>query len=230
MEKKSIRVILVTVLLTISIATIVLVWYFNTNASYKLPSNRTEIMKENSPYVNYAEEVKFDVEKFPELIDQGLFWTSWDDEKFEFARVAADSKEGAALVDPSKPTVIFVHGMTNVGHLYSDSFEMHTIGEYVASEFGIDKPTVPFVKLWIEAGWNVGIFDYAKFASEFIFYHLIEGKIWGTDSKSGTRFRYYNGEASVTDVSEYALAEHFVAEYSRAMKLLPDSFGTKEIR
>ncbi|MDR0697061.1 MAG: hypothetical protein LBF68_05980 [Christensenellaceae bacterium] len=180
-------------------------------------------------YVDYANLVKFDTDTYPELEDQGLFWAYWNNTTNSHVEVAADSEAGASLIDPAKPTIIMVHGMMTDGHKVKTTFWlMGSIASTGSVEFGLTGG-VSLVKLWLDAGWNVGMFHYNRFASESIVYANIEKKIWSTDTDVGLRFKYPKGSYSES-VSEYCLAEHFAAEYARAVSFLPDSFGNSEIR
>lgn len=186
----------------------------------------TNLYSDNE-YIDYAEEVYFDLEKYPDLTDTGLFWTKWDEETKSIIQIPADSEEGAALIDPNKPTLINVHGMLTDGHYKQETFNLN---KKIANplEFDLDTEDVSMVYLWLREGWNVGNYHYNKFASE-ISPKVIEEKIWSIEGKSGVRYRHENGDYE-SHISEYCLAEHFAADYIRAMNYLPDTMGSKEIR
>lgn len=179
-------------------------------------------------YIDYAEKVFFDKEKYPETEEMGLFWTRWDDEKNEIVQVPADSPEGAALVDPSKPTILNVHGVLLNGYTYQEKYKLNAKIANPA-EFDIDADYVSMNYLWLREGWNVANFHYNRFAAEMSPTN-IEGKIWSTDGEFGMRYQYQDKTYTDNNVSEYCLAEHFAAEYIRAMRLLPESMGGEEIR
>ncbi len=178
-------------------------------------------------YIDYAEEVKFDTEKYPLLENQGLFWLKWDEEAEEYVKVSADTDEGSALVDPSKPTIINIHGMLVDGY-YTE--EMYWVPEELTSEeeLGYSLP-VQYFKFWFDKGYNVGMYSYQKFAAEGGAYHYIEEKMWSTEGKAGIRYRKPDMSFD-EDVSDYCLSEHFAADYIRAMNRLPANFGNAEIR
>ncbi len=202
------------------------------NDSITFAWNKVRVANENMypdnfEYVDYAKEVKFDYDKYPLLKNQGLFWLKWDDELNEYVKVDANTDEGAALVDPNKPTIINIHGMLVEGY-YTE--EMYWLPEDCATseEIGYDMP-VQYFKFWIDKGYNVGMYSYQKFAAEGIAYNAIEEKMWATDGDIG--IRYQKPDTSYDeDVSEYTLTEHFAADYIRAMARLPESFGDQEIR
>ena len=182
---------------------------------------------ENFEYIDYAKEVKFDYEKYPLLKNQGLFWCRWDDEANMIIKVDATTPEGAAIIDPNKPTILNIHGMLVEG--YYDE-EMYWAPETNATEeeLGYEYPVQMF-QFWMDKGYNVGMYSYQKFAAEGTNFFDIEEKMWATDGPRGIRYRKPDMSFD-EDVSEYTLTEHFAADYIRAMALLPDNFGDKEIR
>mgnify|MGYP001026576948 FL=1 len=198
-----------------------------------LTKNRTQeifdaCLSSDKGYIDYAKEVYLDTETYPDMAEMGLFWTKWDEETKTIIQVPADSKEGAALVNPNKPTLINVHGVLLDGYEKQEKFRLNT---KIANpeEFDIDANYVYLNYIWLRAGWNVANYHYNRFASE-INPSLIEAKIWSNEGSRGVRYRHADGSYSANDVTEYSLAEHFAAEYIRAMKLLPSSMGNKEIR
>lgn len=179
-------------------------------------------------YIDYAEKVYFDVDKYPDMEEMGLFWTKWDAETQKIVQVAADSEQGAALVDPNKPTIINVHGVLLDGHYRQEKFNLNSKVD-IPEEFELESDYVPLNYLWIKQGWNVANFHYNRFASENLAVTNIEHKIWSNEGGAGVRYRHQDGTFS-DKISEYCLAEHFAAEYIRAMNLLPKEMGSKEIR
>ncbi len=177
-------------------------------------------------YIDYANDVYLDTDTYPDLEEMGLFWTYWDEDEEKVVQVAADSAEGAELVDPDKPTMINVHGMLGNGHVKQEAFNLN---DKVANpeEFDLETDNVPMNYVWMKEGWNVGNFHYNRFASEMSPTN-IEYKIWTDGGDVGLRSRHSDGKYS--HVTEYSIAEHFAAEYIRAMNLLPDTMGEKEIR
>ncbi len=183
-------------------------------------------------YVDYAEEVYFDVDLYPELADQGLFWNYYDESQEALVEVAADSAAGAALVDTSKPTIIMVHGMITDGYERRDMMilnpEVSNWEEYDID--GNEEYSVAMLRLWLEQGYNVATFHYHKFTAGFIALPTeLEAKIWSTDGTSGVSYNISATE-KVSNASEYCISEHLVAEYLRALTYLPSTFGDNEIR
>ncbi|MDR0854848.1 MAG: hypothetical protein LBN25_00600 [Christensenellaceae bacterium] len=194
-------------------------------------------------YRDYSE-VDFDYEKYPELnpdregagaMGVGLFWQKIVDGRL--VQYSADTPEGAALIDPDKPTYIYVHGMMDNPEGYPGKFNFPAnIGDY--ADFDLESNAFGEQILWEKAGFNYGILKYTQFTSEnpAIAFWNIEPKIWGYDgitstgTSVGNRFRYVGGKFSDLVVGEFGLAEFFAGEYLRALKLLPDTFGSHEIR
>ncbi len=179
-------------------------------------------------YIDYAEKVFFDEEKYPETAEMGLFWTRWDDERNAIVQVPADSAEGAALVNPNKPTILNVHGVLLNGYTYQEQYRLN-VKIANPAEFDIDDDYVSMNYLWLREGWNVANFHYNRFAAEMSPTN-IEGKIWSGEGEYGMRYQRQDKSYTDAEVSEYCLAEHFAAEYVRAMRLLPKNMGEKEIR
>lgn len=243
----SIVILVVFVCVTLSVATVLALnntILANSADSIEYRQNLAQLRPDDGKYVNYAEEVKFDLARDPELKNQGLFWVSFNSQG-KLVEIKADTEAGARIVDPNKPTMILVHGMMTDGHLTT---ERYYIGKYHADwdEFGVDTSTatnLPSVfnmaYLWLHKGWNVAFYHYERFASEPDYWSL-EQKMWTWieeefDEKDNwnmgheTRYRKTNGEV-VNSAIKYGVCEHFVAEYIRAMKLLPESMGENEIR
>ena len=127
---------------------------------------------DNFEYVDYAEEVKFDYDKYPLLENQGLFWLKWDEASNSYIKIDADTAEGASLVDPSKPTIINIHGMLVEGY-YTEEMYWMPEDSTTSEEIGYDMPVQTF-KFWFDKGYNVGMYSYQKFAAEGISYNSID--------------------------------------------------------
>ncbi|HQC55143.1 MAG TPA: hypothetical protein PKX91_05415 [Clostridia bacterium] len=188
-------------------------------------------------YVDYAKEVDWDYEQFPYLNECGLFWYSWDSDTKKLSEDPADSELGASYIDPNKPTVIFIPGMQMDGYLFRNDYSIlkalnpvETLGLTELSS--TDKVYMPY--LWLKQGWNVGMFHWERFSSGEAGALLElppsnEERIWAVDGETRDRHVDPDGEAHF-GATDYCIAEHFAAEYIRAMNLLPDSMGKEEIR
>lgn len=200
--------------------------------------NSDHLYLDGRDYVDYAEVCDYDYDKYPILMEQGLFWHTWNESTQRVVEAPADSALGASYVDPEKPTMIFIHGMEASGYHIRNTYWIPDFLDgrnelNVANEVEEGNP-VSMLYLWLRAGWNVGFFHWERFSSglgtsfgESPINN--EERIWATDGKSGTRFVSTDGKGYF-DGTEYCVAEHFVAEYIRAMRLLPDTMGDQEIR
>lgn len=210
--------------LTLFIYCMILLLCTSCKNNEKTPTN---LFSDNG-YIDYAKEVYFDKEENPDLAEIGLFWTRWDEQSQSIIQVPADSEEGAALIDSNKPTIINVHGVLVDGYKKQEKFYLN---KKVANpaEFDLNTTDVSMIYLWLRAGWNVGNFHYNRFVAE-LDPATIEYKIWTAKSEHGMYYRHPNKKKSANDISNYCLAEHFAADYIRAMQLLPEKMGQKEIR
>ncbi len=205
--------------------------------------NLAQLRPDNDAYIDYAKEVKFDLDRDPELVNQGLFWVQFDEDG-NFIKTKADTKEAADVVDTDKPTIVLIHGMKRDGNVKLEDYD---ILKYHLDwdKFGIDSsssdlpPYFNMAYLWWKKGWNVAFYQCERFvtASE---YWSLEQKMWTWveheedengvyNNGFGTSYIKTNGD-EVRDAIKYGVSEHFVAEYIRAMKMLPESMGNKEIR
>jgi hypothetical protein len=201
--------------------------------SYKVAADN---LYSDNGYIDYAKNVViptsiYDAEQnktFTDAQEMGLFWTGYDQQTGNMIQIAADTEEGAALVHPDKPTLILVHGMMSDGYYNREGF--YVSKKIAKNEFGIDTENDSLARIWHNAGWNVGIFHYERWASEDLIMYYIESKIWATDGKDvGIRYRHLDN-TTTDNWTDYCMAEHFAAEYIRAMKLLPAEMGRQEIR
>lgn len=183
-------------------------------------------------YPDYKNDVYLDKGDDPDLNELGLFWCR-EVSPGVVEMVPADTEEGAGIVDTSKPTVINVHGMMNDGHYRIEDYVFNTeIGS--SEEFGYSEEEVPYDTLqtlwmWLDRGWNVGVYNWHRFTSEGMNFAIIEAKVWSTDGSGNTRWCSSDGEYHDNPI-EYSVAELFVGDYLRAVDLLPDDFGKEEIR
>lgn len=182
---------------------------------------------DNYEYIDYAAEVRLDREKYPFLERDGMFWCRWNPVTCEVENVSAETAEGASLVDPSKPTLINVHGMQTNGYEYVEEYWFPSTKYGTEEELGYTFD-VQMTKFWLDKGYNVGIYNYISFASELGPWD-IEGKIWATDGPVGMRYQEAD-QSYVNDVCDYCVGELFAADYIRAVNMLPDDFGKEEIR
>lgn len=98
----------VTILLTLSLAACMVVTAAACGNNDNPPA--PDDNKSEYDFIDYAEKVYLNTEKYPELEDQGLFVLGYDEGKGVFD-VRASSAEGAAMVDPkNRPSFWFTAG------------------------------------------------------------------------------------------------------------------------
>lgn len=229
----------VTILLTLSLAAcmVVMAAACGNNDNPPAPDDN----KSEYDFIDYAEKVYLNTEKYPELEDQGLFVLGYDEGKGVFD-VRASSAEGAAMVDPKKPTVILVHGWLgsdfkeDIGYAPQKikpflHYKMDNIPGYEGKEI---------TEALIGAGYNVMMFEYNRFAV----HDIVSNEAWiyigGTEKYPYVYMSDYDeggGEAFCkgatyrdNDICAYSLSQFFAAEYIRMVKAVGDDFGTAETR
>ena len=136
----------------------------------------------------------------------GIYWFGKND-----ANLLAIPGEPNPHYDPSKATILFVHGWkpdqayTHRTMLWE--FEDAESGEMVALDLAAS---------WIDVGWNVGIFDWGPFADEeFVF--DAEAKIWTTEGGKGMRWRDEDGNYRTEHAPGISAGELFYESYVQAM-------------
>lgn len=119
-------------------------------------------------------------------LDIGIYWYSKPLGKFGHARrglgcrARRDGKAIAGYYDPSKPTLIFVHGW-QMGYInWGNTLQ----GNINRSSFWSDPMQRNVAKPWLTDGWNVGIFQWTQLADDettlFVPYNS-QAKIWTTN-------------------------------------------------
>ena len=168
------------------------------------------------------EKAFFDLEKHPDLADNGLFWIGYNNESDRLFRVSSDDvttvkSYGLSLYDPQKPTIINVHGIQLDSYYYDkDQYDGSLYGIYNADAdmldaeaFGYQSDSVNLLKLFLDNGFNVMTFDYYRFADEPIGETIpdgeenkgfgvssnkaIEAKCWSTAGVQKMRYRKKDG-------------------------------------
>ena len=181
-------------------------------------------------YRDYAS-LDFDYSYHTALSDQGLFW-AYVDEAGNPGMTACRDHEAVddlianGIIDPGKPTIVFIHGiqmgsynrnvyLTEAAITSTDVLSPNDplYAEYVEDEFG----TVQTNTLYYKNGYNVLCFAYNRFADEgaieknpdgtdrdiiYAANRTIESKVWTLDGVGGIRYRLPNGLYSDgTDIS-----------------------------
>ena len=106
-------------------------------------------------------------------VDVGLHWFGHDNhcEKMVWAE-AEDAGPGQRCFDPSKPSVIYVHGFARrtTARRFRETFNW-ALND---AAYGLD---VNAADAWLDAGWNIGIFYWNTLADEEMPQDT-ESKIW----------------------------------------------------
>jgi len=169
--KKTIYIILITLLFVASLSTMV------SCTPYKVPMPLVD---------DYIETYTLTVDdlNLPPIAksDMGLFCYNVKTDRFE-------NCDGKTTFDPSKPTVVYTHGMGS-GHL-------SIFLDDELSDLGINPNSEPF---WIDAGYNFLAFDWGPYSDELDPWQ-IQTKIWGTNGQGDMRYRVK--DVLYTDSKEY---------------------------
>lgn len=145
----------------------------------------------------------FDDSVFSNL-DYGLYWAGADN---EFEKAGLHTQDGSSYYDPTKPTLIYIHGWKadTVENLQRDNFYNTDNG----------RPDVDFAQLWRSYGFNIGILYWNQFADEDEVKNA-ESKIWSADANKGIRWLDSDGQYHENDVDQ-PVAELLLSNYLQAM-------------
>ncbi|RZA11873.1 MAG: hypothetical protein EOP10_32330, partial [Proteobacteria bacterium] len=139
-----------------------------------------------------------------DALDYGIYWFG----KGEMAQKAS-SKTTSTFYDPTKPTMIYIHGWQAGSHLFK---KRATFNYSKADPF--EGPKVDAADAWIDAGWNIGIFYWNQFGDETKVKDA-EDKVW--EDKSVT-WQNCAGKALTTGVPKGSVADLLFSNYSEVMK------------
>lgn len=153
-------------------------------------------------------------EYHPAPPDTGIYWFKTDEDK-----VKATSNPGIDYFDPSKPTLIFVHGKQNEEKVANGFYERFDYQNHDCengfTKYENDVP-VDLVEVWrnkssadYPKGWNVGAFYWREYAA--LSYKEAERAIWNSDGIGGNK----------------AVSDMLVDEYKYIMR---NGYGHQEIR
>ncbi len=139
-------------------------------------------------------------------LDYGLYWFGNGNVSQKFVKGAQNP-----YYDPSKPTVIYVHGWQK-DSVPSQKRETFNYKKNDAT-YGID---VNAADAWIKAGWNIGIFYWDQFADEtdVVF---AEAKIWSVNGPKGMQWRKKDGTYSTAGNFTKSVGELFYDTYVEAL-------------
>jgi uncharacterized protein YjdB len=142
--------------------------------------------------------------------EYGLYWFGKDD-----ANTLALPGEENPYYDPDRPTIIYVHGWKpNQG--YSHRTMVWKFEDDSGQEQAVD-----LAAAWVDAGWNVGVFDWGPFADEPIVTDA-EAKIWTTEGGEGMRWRDREGEYRTDHSVDIPISQLF---YGALVQALADFHG-----
>lgn len=163
-------------------------------------------------------EITFPSSVFQNL-DTGLYWFGYND--------AEKAQPGQANVnfDPTKKTVIYIHGWQN-GSSQNQSRETLHRG-------GSGGPNEDLSWYWLDRGWNVGILYWNQLADEGDVKHA-EAKIHTTNGPQGMRWRRTNGSynnngptESVTDILYSSLVSGLQGFSGSELRITGHSLGNQ---
>jgi len=153
----------------------------------------------------------------PNTLSYGLYWFGLNNVNQKFV-----PGEDNPYFDPSKPTIIFVHGwQPGISASYPPNFT------YRYTE-GIFPRQVNTANAWVQAGWNVGIFYWNQFSDEPLVTDA-EAKIWTPNGPKGMRWRRGDGSYAPAPPDTPSAGELFARTYIAAMTEHPYTGGNIRI-
>ncbi|SHJ28327.1 Ig-like domain (group 2) [Clostridium cavendishii DSM 21758] len=187
------------ILRTISlIITLVLFCTFNTNIVYAQENEEYYKKSINQKCINLDwAKLSWDDLDWSKL-DYGIYWYGMGNKPYKFI-----PNQVNPAFDPSKPTIIYVHGWQPDYSIIKHRESFYFYGKNSADE-------------WIKNGWNVGVFYWNQFSDE-INVEDAEAKIWTINSDKGMRWRKGDGTYDSSNVIRKNAAELFYDEYVKAL-------------
>jgi len=134
--------------------------------------------------------------------EYGIYWYGKED-----ASQKALPGQPNPYYDPTKPTMLFIHGW-QPDQAYSHrtlmwKYEDATTG--VTTAFDLAAP-------WVEGGWNIGVFDWGPFADESNVLEA-EAKVWTATGPRGMRWRDRDGNYQTAGVPQLSASELLYRNY-----------------
>jgi hypothetical protein len=124
--------------------------------------------------------------------DHGLYWFRGGTD----GRKSLGRNQNDEYYNPNRPTMIYVHGWQKDSWKgprtpYEQRRESFRFGHTDTGSFASED----IISEWVQAGWNVGIFYWDRFADEdeTAAPHHAEAKIWSTAGYKGMRWRKPDG-------------------------------------
>lgn len=136
----------------------------------------------------------------PNVLSYGIYWFGSGDTSQKFT-----PGETNPYFDPTKPTVIFVHG-----------WQPDLSGSYPPKFIYAEGSNADTAQAWIGAGWNIGIFYWNQFSDEPSDVKWAEAKIWTKDGPQRMRWRkggagYEEAPAGTPSAGELLYQEYVAA-------------------
>jgi hypothetical protein len=142
--------------------------------------------------------------------EYGLFWFGKDD-----ANQLALPGEDNPYYAPESPTLIFVHGWK------PDQGYTHRTMIWKFEDASGQEQTVDMAAAWVDAGWNIGVFDWGPFADEPVVTDA-EAKIWTIEGGKGMRWRDRDGDYRTDHTADRPISGLF---YGTLVQALADFHG-----
>ncbi|WP_034339186.1 hypothetical protein [Deinococcus misasensis] len=156
------------------------------------------------------------------VLNVGLYWYS-PSESTDRGGVGCKARaDGAAIpgyFDPSKPTIIYVHGWNN--GLTASGRIGTTLQSNGREDLFFSEGNLNVADAWIQAGWNVGIYQWTQLADDDGVLgkpYAAQAKIWTTTYPNvNMRFRKADGTFNTTGSLTRPAGDQFALDYKAAM-------------
>ncbi|CAG8999911.1 MAG: hypothetical protein CENE_01894 [Candidatus Celerinatantimonas neptuna] len=145
---------------------------------------------------------------FPEsTFDQLSYGLYWFGANNQYQKASKSTQSGGLYYNPSKPTLIFIHGWQK-NHIKKKN-------RFVFWEKNNGFPNIDFANLWISQGYNVGILYWDQFADESEVKNA-EAKIWSV--KGPKKMRWLDSYGTYHSGPSKNVTQLLLANYRIAMK------------
>lgn len=146
------------------------------------------------------------LDRDPGLSGQGLYWYGYENERQKYEPGVPNR-----FYDPQKPVVIFGHGQK-----YQSAVTRDVIFFRCAPEICGEGEVAYIHHDWLDAGYNVGVFDWTAFADEKTV-NDAEAKLWSTNGPVGMRYRLPNGNYTEQGAPASGIIDEMTALYESAL-------------
>lgn len=145
-----------------------------------------------------ASEVNWDISHWNNL-DSSIYWYGLNNKPYKFV-----PGEANPAFDPSKPTIIYIHGWQPEYYLIRHRESFYIYGKDTADD-------------WIKKGWNVGVFYWNQFSDEASVLDA-EAKIWTPNGPQKMRWRKGNGSYDTSNNINVSASQLLYQQYIQAMQ------------